>query len=401
LELIDVVVPENSEGTEATVLKWWHKVGDLVTQHQPLLELETDKVTVEVPAPASGELVEILKRESESVEPGAILARMRQGASIVESAPAPAPEKTRPEAPASKVAPAARSHLQSPAVRRLLAEHGLEPTAIPASGKDGRLTAQDITRFVETRAEPAGRSPAPAAPTVAKSFGQRIPHSAMRRRIAEHMVASMAAAPHVTTVFDADLGRILKHRAHHLDAFARQGVKLTLTAYFVSAAVRALEAVPEVNSTFHPDFLEIHADCNIGVGTALGNEGLIVPVIRRAQTLDLLGIARRLGDLVTAARERQLAPEDVRGGTFTISNHGVSGSLLAAPIVINQPQVAIMGAGKVERRVVADEVDGEEVFRIRSMCYLTLTIDHRALDGFQANTFLTTVVKTLESWPLD
>ena len=390
MELIDVVVPENSEGTEATVLRWLYKVGDRVAEHQPLLELETDKVTVEIAAPSSGVLIEILKGESESVEPGAVLARMRLGGAA--GAPAPAAAKMRVE-PAAVEMPAqtpaqTRSQLQSPAVRRLLAEHGLDPANIPASGKDGRLTAQDITRFVGDRKG-------------ASAASRKIPHSAMRKRIAEHMVASMARAPHVTTVFEADLGRVLKHRKQHVAAFEREGIKLTLTAYMVAACARALESNPEVNSTFHEDALEIHGDCNIGVGTALGNEGLIVPVIHRAQSMDLRGIARRLGELVAAARERRLAPEDVRGGTFTISNHGVSGSILAAPIVINQPQVAILGVGKVERRVVVDEIDGEEVFKIRSLCYLTLTIDHRALDGFQANTFLSSVVGTLESWPLD
>ncbi len=389
MELIDVVVPENSEGTEATVLRWLYKVGDRVAEHQPLLELETDKVTVEIAAPSSGELVEILKGESESVEPGVVLARMRLGGAA--AAPEPITAKTRVESAAAQtpaqIPAETRSQLQSPAVRRLLAEHGLNPANIPASGKDGRLTAQDITRFV------ADREGASAAP-------RKIPHSAMRKRIAEHMVASMATAPHVTTVFEADLGRVLKHRKQHVAAFEREGIKLTLTAYMVAACARALESNPEVNSTFHEDALEIHGDCNIGVGTALGNEGLIVPVIHRAQSMDLRSIARRLGELVAAARERRLAPEDVRGGTFTISNHGVSGSILAAPIVINQPQVAILGVGKVERRVVVDELDGEEVFKIRSMCYLTLTIDHRALDGFQANTFLSSVVGTLESWPL-
>jgi 2-oxoglutarate dehydrogenase E2 component (dihydrolipoamide succinyltransferase) len=390
VELIDVVVPENSEGTEATVLRWLYKVGDRVAEHQPLLELETDKVTVEIAAPSSGVLIEILKGESESVEPGAVLARMRLGGAA--GAPAPAAAKMRVE-PAAVEMPAqtpaqTRSQLQSPAVRRLLAEHGLDPANIPASGKDGRLTAQDITRFVGDRKG-------------ASAASRKIPHSAMRKRIAEHMVASMARAPHVTTVFEADLGRVLKHRKQHVAAFEREGIKLTLTAYMVAACARALESNPEVNSTFHEDALEIHGDCNIGVGTALGNEGLIVPVIHRAQSMDLRGIARRLGELVAAARERRLAPEDVRGGTFTISNHGVSGSILAAPIVINQPQVAILGVGKVERRVVVDEIDGEEVFKIRSLCYLTLTIDHRALDGFQANTFLSSVVGTLESWPLD
>lgn len=395
MDLIDVVVPENSEGTEATVLRWCFKVGDRIAEHQPLLELETDKVTVEVPAPASGELVEILKSESESVEPGAVLARLRPGAAA--AAPAPAVVQVRSE-PARATAPATtQSQLQSPAVRRLLSEHALTAAEVPASGKGGRVTAEDVTRFV------AGRTATPAvtAKRAVNLIGGRSPHSAMRKRIAAHMVESMATAPHVSTVFQVDVGRVLKHRERHLEAFAREGIKLTLTAYFVAASARALESNPEVNSTFHEDALEIHPDCNIGVGTALGNEGLIVPVIKRAQTLDLRGIARRLGELVTAARERRLAPEEVRGGTFTISNHGVSGSLLAAPIVINQPQVAILGVGKVERRVVVSEVDGEEIFRVRSMCYLTLTIDHRALDGYQANTFLGAVVSELENWPLD
>ena len=394
MELIDVVVPENSEGTEATVLRWLYQVGDRVEKHQPLLELETDKVTVEIAAPSSGELVEILKGESESVEPGAVLARLRQGAAAAAQAPAAA--QARVEAVTAGPSMATRSHLQSPAVRQLLSEHQLDPANIPASGKDGRLTAQDITRFMDER---KSTPPVHAKPAL-KLPGRRIPHSPMRKRIAEHMVASMAMAPHVTTVFQADLGRVLKHRKLHVEAFGREGIKLTLTAYFVAACARALESNPEVNSTFHEDALEIHGDCNIGVGTALGSEGLIVPVIHRAQSLDLKGIARRLGELVTAARERRLAPEDVRGGTFTISNHGVSGSILAAPIVINQPQVASLGVGKVERRVVADDVDGEEVFRIRSMCYLTLTIDHRALDGYQGNTFLSAVVNALESWSI-
>lgn len=213
------------------------------------------------------------------------------------------------------------------------------------------------------------------------------------------MAQSVSTAPHVTTLFEADLKRVLADRNRRAADFAQRGVKLTLTSYFIAASARALEAVPEVNSTFHADHLEIHDDCNIGVGTALGNQGLIVPVLHRAQELDLFAISRRLAELVDAARAGKLAPEAVRGGTFTISNHGVSGSLLAAPIVINQPQVAILGVGKVERRVVVRDVAGEEAIRVRPMCYLTLTIDHRALDAFQANAFLTTVVKTLEEWP--
>ncbi len=188
---------------------------------------------------------------------------------------------------------------------------------------------------------------------------------------------------------------MLAHRARHAADYESRGARLTLTAYFVSACAQALRAHREVNATFHADALELHADVNIGVGTALGNKGLIVPVIHRAQGLNLFGIAQRLGQLVEAARAGKLSPEDVRGGTFTISNHGVGGSLLAAPIVINQPQVAILGVGKVQRRVCVVEVDGVEAIGVRSMCYLTLTIDHRALDAFQANAFLSSVVATL------
>jgi 2-oxoglutarate dehydrogenase E2 component (dihydrolipoamide succinyltransferase) len=215
------------------------------------------------------------------------------------------------------------------------------------------------------------------------------------------MTRSLAQAPHVTTLFEADLTRVQAHRARHAPEYERQGIRLTLTAYFVAACARALLAHPAVNATFHEDALELHPHANIGVGTALGDEGLIVPVIHQAQHLSLAQLAARLGQLVGAARAGRLTPQDVRGGTFTISNHGVGGSLLAAPIVINQPQVAILGVGKVERRVcVVDAPDGEAV-GVRTMCYLTLTIDHRAIDAFQANGFLEHVVKTLEHWSED
>jgi 2-oxoglutarate dehydrogenase E2 component (dihydrolipoamide succinyltransferase) len=226
-----------------------------------------------------------------------------------------------------------------------------------------------------------------------------VPHTAMRRRVAEHMARSLGEAPHVTTLFEADLSRVLRHRALHAKNYESRGARLTLTVYFISACVRALRAHPEVNATFREDAMELHRDLNIGVGTALGDKGLIVPVIHRAQELSLLEIAQRLTHLVEAARAGKLAPQDVRGGTFTISNHGVGGSLLAAPIVINQPQVAILGVGKVQRRVCVIDTEGSESIAVRSMCYLTLTIDHRALDAFQANAFLGLVVKTLEQWP--
>ncbi len=396
--LTDVVAPMNEEGTKATVLRWCKSVGDSIRKDEPLLELETDKVTVEIPSPASGELHEILKQPDEEVLPGQVLARVRIGAEAKRPAEQSAGESLVPApAPAEE-----GRQLLSPAVRRLLAEHVLSPTDIVGSGQSGRITADDIARhLVEKKAvqqtpEDAGsRAPSEGVSRT------RLPHTPIRRRVAEHMARSLAQAPHVTTVFEADLTRVQAHRARHASEFERRGVRLTLTAYFVVACARALHAYPMVNATFLEDALELHPDANIGVGTALGNEGLIVPVLHRAQSLDLFAIARRLGELVTAARAGKLAPEEVRGGTFTISNHGVGGSLLAAPIVINQPQVAILGIGKVERRVCVLEVQGAEMLGIRSMCYLTLTLDHRALDAFQANAYLKHVVSTLEQWPQD
>ena len=397
--IIDIVTPLNEEGTKATILRWYKAAGDSIRKDEPLLELETDKVTVEIPSPATGELCEVLKLPDEEVLPGQVLARVRiapPDAAPREVAPPSQKSVARDAVPpdevparlASEGAPAQGAHaLLSPAVRRLLEQHGLSPAAIAGSGQGGRITARDIERHVgETLAAP---------PSAAAS---RLPHTAIRRRVAEHMVRSLALAPHVTTLFEADLTRVLAHRSANATGFERQGVRLTLTAYFVAACARALGEYPTVNATYHEDALELHANANIGVGTALGNEGLIVPVIHRAQELDLLGIARRLGQLVEAARSGRLAPEEVRGGTFTISNHGVGGSLLAAPIVINQPQVAILGIGKVERRVVVLDAQGTEVIGVRPKCYLTLTIDHRALDAFQANGFLRHIVNALEHW---
>ncbi len=426
---IDVITPADQEGTEAVVLRWLKRIGDPVIQHEPLLELETDKVTVEIPAPASGKLLEILKVEKEAVEPGTVLGRIAPTSAAVE------PRATPTAAPRAAPKATLDGALLSPAVRRLLAEHNLDPAQVAGSGKDGRITAQDVMRHIEyaqisvceppdpsaaseTARHPTFRQPPPRpspASTPAPASIEReeqtplkrappapgasrhVPHSQMRKRIATHMTTSMATAPHVTTMFEADMSRVVAHRQQHLREFEAQGVKLTYTAYFVAAAVKGLQAVPEINATFHADSLEIFSDCNIGVGTALGKEGLIVPVIHRAQTLDLLGIARRLGELVEAARTGKLSPESVRGGTFTISNHGVSGSLMAAPIVINQPQIAILGVGKLQRRVIVQDVQGVESMSVRPMCYVSLTIDHRALDAFQANAFLTTLVSALET----
>jgi len=408
----DVLAPANEEGTRATILKWCKAVGDLVVKDEPLVELETDKVTVEVPAPASGTLIEVLKLESAEVSPDEVLARLRLPGEATLAAETKAPAAAaRIETARAGATNRADSDLLSPSVRRLLQEHDLAPGDISGTGRNGRVTAQDVTRHVAEVPSPSRTAHTPRTertPQTAHASqtghgspdaNTLVPHTAMRRRVAEHMTRSLADAPHVTTLFEADLTRVLKHRALHAKSYESRGARLTLTVYFVSACVRALRMHPEVNATFREDAMELHGDVNIGVGTALGNKGLIVPVIHRAQQLSLFEIAQQLQRAVEAARTGKLAPQDVRGGTFTISNHGVGGSLLAAPIVINQPQVAILGVGKVQRRVCVIDADGSESIAVRSLCYLTLTIDHRALDAFQANAFLSLVVKTLEQWP--
>jgi 2-oxoglutarate dehydrogenase E2 component (dihydrolipoamide succinyltransferase) len=222
----------------------------------------------------------------------------------------------------------------------------------------------------------------------------------MRRRIAEHMVHSLLhTAPHVTTVFEADMSAVLRDRERWRAECARRGAPLTLTAYFVQASVAAIRAVPEANSRWTDTALEIYTAMHIGIGTAVEGTGLVVPVLHDAQALDLFETARALDELITRARAGKLTPADVRGGTFTISNHGVSGSLLAAPIIIHQPQAAILGIGKLERRAVVVGSGAQEQIVVQPRCYVTLTLDHRVMDGHQANHFMQTFVQRLEQWP--
>ena len=373
----DIVLPsDQSEGTTNTVGKWFKAVGDAVALNDPLLEITTDKVTVEIAAPAGGVLIEIVKPEGETVEPGEILGRIGEGTGVAPSE-VKGPDATGSSAPSAPPATQGDRDL-SPAVRRLIQEHGLDASRITGTGRGGRISVQDVEAHLTKKVDRPSAGPP----------GRLVPHSAMRKSIAEHMVKSVAAAPHVTAVFEADLSRVLADRE-------AQGKTATLTAYFIRATVAALQAVPEVNSRWHDQGLELFDDCNIGVATALEAGGLIVPVLHRAQSLDLAETARRLADLTARARAGKLEPREVQGGTFTISNHGVSGSLLAAPIIINQPQSAILGIGKLEQRVKPDTGGG---FVARPMVYVSLTIDHRALDGFQANAFLRAWVEAVEQW---
>src|SRR5687767_11032003 len=406
--LVDVTVPVGqAEGTESVVSTWFKSVGELVTENQPLLEISTDKVNMEVAAPGTGRLVEILKSDGEQVEPGDVLGRIDTAlAEAIASAPAAAPPETAPQADGVEQVPDAKggSGELSPAVRRLLKENGLDASQVRGSGKGGRITADDVTSHVASLQTGGGaakvavggaataRAPREAIPS------HRVPHTQMRKSIAQHMVQSVAIAPHVTSVFDADLSAIVAHREANKSEFEKRGAKLTYTAYFVKATVEALKAVPEVNSRWHDDALEVFDDINIGVATALGSGGLIVPVITKAQDLDLFGIAERLQDLTERARNQELDARDVQNGTFTISNHGVSGSLVATPIIINQPQSAILGVGKLEKRAVVVTENGEDRIVIRPRCFITLTLDHRVMDGHRANRFLQVLVERLENW---
>ena len=286
----------------------------------------------------------------------------------------------------------------SPAVRRLLEKHGLDADAVRAIGEDGRITVDDVLKAAAALAAPANKAEQAAAGLEPDSI-RRIPHTPMRRRIAAHMVESLLqTAPHVTTVFEADLASVLAHRAAHRQEYEKRGATLTLTAYFVSACVDAIRAVPEANGRWTEEALLLNGQIDIGVATALEGRGLVVPVIRNVAELDLFGIAAALGELVARARDDRLTPADLRGGTFTISNHGVSGSLVAAPIVINQPQSAILGIGRLEKRAVVVTRDDHDEIVARPRCYVTLTIDHRVLDGHQANRFMEVLVRRLEGW---
>ena len=408
---VDIKVPEDQEeSTSATLSCWLNEVGDWVEENEPLAELETDKVNVEVVAPISGRLVSVLVEEGSEVGPGQVLGRMSSNAQGEQAPPQePAAEETKAETPVEKepaeaISPEGETPKKrpvrkaggaggrlSPAVKKLLRDHDLDPKLISGTGQGGRITQQDVLEYVEQ--EPSTPIPPPTI------TGNLVPHDPMRRRIADHMVKSLLkTAPHVTAVFEMDFTAVMAHRKNQKESFADRGVNLTYTAYFAMASVAALKAVPQVNSRFHQEGLELFDHCHLGIGTALEDKGLIVPVIHNAQDLDLFQMASKLQDLTQKARDGKLTAKDVQGGTFTISNHGVSGTLIATPIIINQPQSAILGIGKLEKRVVVAEENGQDVMAIRPRAYVTLSIDHRALDAWHTNSFLTKFVEIIENW---
>ena len=397
--MIDVLVPEEQEGTKAVVRGWLKAVGERVEENDPLVELETDKVTQEVPAPAAGVLAEIILDSDAEAEPGALLARIDPAGEESEARSQPAVTTPKAEAPAPKATAKAevlRETRLSPAVKRAILQHDIDPAHIEGTGRDGRVTLADVDAAVSAATVSHVGTPKTAQPRVVEHFDSAdIPHDRMRRTIADNMVKAVTDAPHVTALFEADFSAIAAHKA----ALKRQGTKLSYTAYFVKAAAEAMASVPAINGRWEDDRIAIADTIDIGVGTALGNKGLVVPVVKDAGSLSLEQIGERLADLTSRARDNKLQHSEVTGGSFTISNHGVSGSLLAAPIILHQGQAAILGVGKLEKRVVVRELDGQDVMTIRPMAFVTLTIDHRVVDGHQTNKWLSRFVEILESWP--
>ncbi len=411
-------MPEMGEGViEGTIGRWLKQEGDKVDQYEPLLEIETDKVTTEATAETAGTLLKILVSEGETVEVGTVLAYIGQPGESVngEAKPAAEPEaKKEPEAAAapqprqksSNGAPPARSKPYtgriSPVVARIAGEHQVDLNQVPGTGRDGRITKKDILAYVEQREtrpepeekpepEPVSAPPQPAPATAVP--GEIMQLTKMRRLIADHMVHSKHTSPHVTTVHEIDFSAVVAHRNKHKGEFARDSVKLTFTPYLVAAVVQALKQHPLVNSSWTDDGILLKREINIGMATAI-DDGLIVPVIKNADDYSLRGLARVVNDLAERARDNKLKPDEVQGGTFTITNHGVFGSLFATPI-INQPQCGILGVGTIEKRV---KVTKDDAIVIRPCAYMSFTFDHRILDGAAGDQFVLSIKQALENW---
>jgi 2-oxoglutarate dehydrogenase E2 component (dihydrolipoamide succinyltransferase) len=395
---VDVRMPEEqNEGTEASLGTWLKHVGDAVRENEPLVEISTDKVTIEIAAPATGVLSDVLKAEGDAVLPGELLGRIQTDAVGTSASQDLSGRKVVSAGKTVAAAPVNSAALDSysPSVRRLLRQHSFDPAQVPKVGRGGRITVEDVEAFLAHSAQSKSAA-ADSFKGESRFTGRRVPHTPMRRSIANHMARSVQTAPHVTSVFEADLSSVLSDRETRKAASNGEDVP-SVTAYLLSAVLQAIKVVPEVNSKWHDDALEIFDEVNLGFGTALDKGGLVVPVIHSAHTMDFLSLARSLRDLTLKARSGKLTQADMDGGTFTISNHGVSGSLLAAPIILPHGQAAILGAGKLQRRVIVCESGGRELFRIRPMMYVTLTVDHRVLDAQQTNGFLTAFVHALET----
>jgi 2-oxoglutarate dehydrogenase E2 component (dihydrolipoamide succinyltransferase) len=457
---IDVVMPQMGESiAEGTLSRWMKKVGDEVKRDEPIFEISTDKVDAEIPAPNAGVLAEILVAEGQTVAVQTVVARIetergaakpeeavRGGASpatparsssttsappVVSAPPAApavsAPPAVRPAPPAPPAPPASPASLgdrpetaddrlrrkSTPLVRKIAAEHNIDIGSVPGTGHAGRVTKDDILGFIESGTQPEPRrapSPvaAPAAPAPAPAIpsgpgvepweGDRVEHwSRIRKLTADHMIMSRRVSAHVNSLFEIDFSRVAQIRARKKKEYADRGVNLTFLAFIAKAVAENLRGHPVVNAAVSGESTIYRRDINLGIAVAL-DWGLIVPVIRHADELSLLGIARAINDLGERARTKRLTPDDVQHGTFTITNPGGFGSLAGTPI-INQPQVAILGVGAIEKRpAVVTLPDGTDSIGIRTKGILTMAYDHRVVDGADADRFLADLKKTLENY---
>ena len=449
---IDVVMPQMGESiAEGTIVKWLKKIGEKVERDEPLLEISTDKVDAEIPSPSSGTLTEIIAQEGQTVGVNTVVARIgadgeAAGASTPPPAaapppkpvaeapkaePAPAPEppaqvdtqrpETRVDAPPAQAAAATeqnddenvaslderRRTKSSPLVRKIAQENNVDISKLQGSGVSGRVTKNDILDFLQQpkpaapAQQPATQQQAPPAPrppamTFASGENNRIePLSVMRKKIAQHMVLSKQTSAHVTTVFEVDFTAIDKLRRQYKDAYSERGTKLTFLPFIIQAVVTGLREFPIINASMDDASVIYHRDLNIGIAVAL-EWGLIVPVVKNADEKNILGLSKTINDLGERARTKKLAPDDVQGGTFTITNPGIYGGLFGTPI-INQPQVAILGVGGVKKRPVVVETKEGDFIAIRSMCILSLTFDHRLIDGAVADQFMARVKAFVEA----
>ena len=429
-------MPQMGESiAEGTIVRWIKKVGDEVDRDEPLFEISTDKVDAEIPSPAAGRLSEIKVKEGETVPVNSVVAVIGAAGEAVAPAEPAAPRKEEALKPVEQELPAAAAgqaeaeqpdsdeaegedsprQRSSPLVRRIAREHNVDLRNVQGTGINGRVTKGDILGYIESGAAAsapvaATSTPAPAAPP--SSPGpvykpgenvQVVPMSVMRKKIAEHMVLSAHTSPHVYSVYEVNFGRISALRDKKKTEFEAAGAKLTYTAFIAKVVVDALRQFPIVNASVDGSNIVYKKDINLGIAVALDN-GLIVPVIRNADERNLLGLSRAINDLAARARAKKLNPDEVQGGTFTITNPGVFGALYGLPL-INQPQVAILGVGAIEKRAVvvpagvaADGVEQQDAIAIRPVCHITLGYDHRLIDGADAGRFLAFLKERLEGF---
>lgn len=426
---VDIVMPKMGESLqEGTILRWLKKVGNRVERDEMILEISTDKVDTEVPSPVAGVIVEILAEENQTVPVGSVIAKIETEEYIPEK---PTPKKeinlesTQPEHVEDKetIKVPKSKRFYSPVVKALAKEQGIseeELELIEGTGTDGRVTKNDILKYIENKKaskekiaqvssviEETAQKSIPTTQTQittiiepTPTFGQEteiIPMDRVRQLIAQHMVYSKHTSAHVTSIHEADVTGIVKFREKHKEKFEKtEGFKLTLTPFFAKAVIDAIKKYPRVNVSVDGTNIIQHKRIHLGIATALEDGNLIVPVVKNADSLSTSGLARSIFDLAYRARTKKLNPEEIQGGTFTLTNIGSFGTLFGTPI-INQPQTAILGTGLVQKRPVVRTIENEDIILIRYMIYLSLTYDHRVIDGMLAGLYLSELVRILES----